>query len=205
MHAWFGQARWLPKNQHLISMIGKAWRGKGVKWEKNTFTYHCWLIGVNSTFPYESSKWACDLISIKSNDRYISENHHIISFTTSPGVVASAIIDLPMVLAKLRVGLQYVVRIPFHTHVCHVLNQSPFSIDFWVSHRRRLRDTRVPFRTSMLHFSRWKHSTTCIVIPRWQIVGAHPMLKEQPFPITIPWQRKSYYNTANSPIKLKND
>lgn len=75
--------------------------------------YHHWLIHIilsNSKFPYESSKWACDLISIKSNDRYSSEKHHIISFTTSPGVVASAIIDLPLILAKLRVGLQYVVR-----------------------------------------------------------------------------------------------
>lgn len=107
MHVWFGQAHWLPRNQHSISMTGRVWRGKiGWKVDVSSLTNS----HINSKFPYESSKWACDLISIKSNDRYSSEKHHIISFTTSPGVVASAIIDLPLILAKLRVGLQYVVR-----------------------------------------------------------------------------------------------
>ncbi|KAJ8651934.1 hypothetical protein O0I10_012481 [Lichtheimia ornata] len=107
----FGHYVMLRELEGLLDASGDArviWTSS-LTAEKSAFDIDDWQ-GLKSTFPYESSKWACDLISIKSNDRYSSENHHIISFTTSPGVVASAIIDLPMVLAKLRVGLQYVYR-----------------------------------------------------------------------------------------------
>lgn len=59
--------------------------------------------------PYESSKWACDLIAIASGERFQREENHIASFTTSPGVVASEIGALPVWVCKARFLVHYLV------------------------------------------------------------------------------------------------
>lgn len=59
--------------------------------------------------PYESSKWACDLIAIVSGERFQREENHIASFTTSPGVVASEIGALPVWVCKVRFLVHYLV------------------------------------------------------------------------------------------------
>lgn len=60
--------------------------------------------------PYESSKWACDIISIALSERFAREENHISSFTTSPGVVASDIGDLPRWITNARTLAHYLVR-----------------------------------------------------------------------------------------------
>ncbi|KAI9318128.1 hypothetical protein BX666DRAFT_2120836 [Dichotomocladium elegans] len=47
--------------------------------------------GIKSPLPYESSKWAMDLVAIGNNARYKSEKLRIASFSTSPGVLATGI------------------------------------------------------------------------------------------------------------------
>ncbi|KAG1441261.1 hypothetical protein G6F56_011563 [Rhizopus delemar] len=64
--------------------------------------------GVKSVVPYESSKFACDLVSVVSHERFKAEKRHISSFTTSPGVVASQIGDLPIWITLFRIILHYV-------------------------------------------------------------------------------------------------
>lgn len=67
---------------------------------------------INSLYshePYESSKWACDMVSIASSERFAKEEARITSFTTSPGVVASDIGELPMWITKARIILHYLV------------------------------------------------------------------------------------------------
>ncbi|KAI7905187.1 uncharacterized protein BX663DRAFT_502056 [Cokeromyces recurvatus] len=76
----------------------------------NCFDIHDWQ-GIESKEPYESSKWACDLVSIVSSERFKRENNHIASFTTSPGVVASHIGELPMWITKARIILHYLFRL----------------------------------------------------------------------------------------------
>ncbi|RCH85257.1 hypothetical protein CU098_009462, partial [Rhizopus stolonifer] len=65
-----------------------------------TAKYDCFNIddwqGIKCKEPYESSKWACDLVSIASSERFKRQETRIVSFTTSPGVVASAIGNLPI-------------------------------------------------------------------------------------------------------------
>ncbi|CEG69968.1 hypothetical protein RMATCC62417_05951 [Rhizopus microsporus] len=66
--------------------------------------------GVESLMPYESSKWACDLVAIATHERYKAGNRKISSFTTSPGVVASQIGDLPLWITLVRIILHYIMR-----------------------------------------------------------------------------------------------
>ncbi|ORX56732.1 NAD(P)-binding protein [Hesseltinella vesiculosa] len=66
--------------------------------------------GVKSEVPYESSKWACDLLATASHDHFKKSNLAISSFTTSPGVVASSIGDLPAWITMFRVILHYIMR-----------------------------------------------------------------------------------------------
>ncbi|KAI8093729.1 uncharacterized protein BX664DRAFT_330441 [Halteromyces radiatus] len=66
--------------------------------------------GLKSTIPYESSKWACDLLSVACHNRFQKENLPISSFTTSPGVVASNIGELPIWITELRKLLHYLMR-----------------------------------------------------------------------------------------------
>lgn len=60
--------------------------------------------------PYESSKWACDLVSIVSSERFARDEVKISSFTTSPGVVASEIGGLPLWITKARIIAHYLVN-----------------------------------------------------------------------------------------------
>lgn len=73
--------------------------------------------------PYESSKWATDLISIRSTERFKQENKKITSFSASPGVVASEIGNLPRWIIMARFVLHYVVSITFLTILHSFLNQ----------------------------------------------------------------------------------
>ncbi|KAI7860886.1 hypothetical protein BDC45DRAFT_563072 [Circinella umbellata] len=77
--------------------------------EKSTFDIEDWQ-GIKSSVPYESSKWACDLVAFGSNVRYKNEKQDIVSFSTSPGVVASSIGNLPIWITKLRTLLHYAFR-----------------------------------------------------------------------------------------------
>lgn len=63
----------------------------------------------DSPIPYESSKWACDLVSVATHERFKAEKRTISSFTTSPGVVASQIGDLPLWITLVRIVLHYIV------------------------------------------------------------------------------------------------
>lgn len=72
--------------------------------------YHVLLAyNIHSKEPYESSKWACDLIAIVSAERFQREENCISSFTTSPGVVASEIGALPVWVCKVRFLVHYLV------------------------------------------------------------------------------------------------
>ncbi|KAI9491457.1 hypothetical protein BDB00DRAFT_833093 [Zychaea mexicana] len=77
--------------------------------EKSVFDIEDWQ-GIRSLMPYESSKWACDLVAIGSNTRYDNEKQNITSFSTSPGVVASSIGNLPIWITKLRTLIHYAFR-----------------------------------------------------------------------------------------------
>ncbi|KAL1929449.1 hypothetical protein VTP01DRAFT_1587 [Rhizomucor pusillus] len=77
--------------------------------EKACFNIDDWQ-GIKSLLPYESSKWACDLVAIATNDRYQEHKQHISSYTTSPGVVASCIGNLPLWIIKLRTLIHYLFR-----------------------------------------------------------------------------------------------
>lgn len=94
-------------NHALISMTGKE--SKGIRVGFYMYDEYLWL-SISSLVPYESSKWACDLISVACHDRFQKENLLISSFTTSPGVVASNIGDLPYWVTELRKLLHYLVR-----------------------------------------------------------------------------------------------
>ncbi|KAI7880676.1 NAD(P)-binding protein [Lichtheimia hyalospora FSU 10163] len=69
--------------------------------EKRLFNIDDWQ-GVKSVLPYESSKWACDLVAIGSNERYKEQGSKIISYSTAPGVVASTIGNLPSWIRRFR-------------------------------------------------------------------------------------------------------
>ncbi|KAI8138569.1 hypothetical protein BJV82DRAFT_288139 [Fennellomyces sp. T-0311] len=77
--------------------------------EDSMFDIEDWQ-GIKSQLPYESSKWACDLVAIGSNARYANQKQDIVSFTTSPGVVASSIGNLPIWITKLRTLIHYAFR-----------------------------------------------------------------------------------------------
>ncbi|CAO3588862.1 unnamed protein product [Absidia cylindrospora] len=77
--------------------------------DESCFDINDWQ-GIKSAIPYESSKWACDLIAIACHERFQAENLPISSFTTSPGVVASNIGDLPGWITQLRKLLHYLMR-----------------------------------------------------------------------------------------------
>ncbi|KAI9311471.1 hypothetical protein BX666DRAFT_1995442 [Dichotomocladium elegans] len=77
--------------------------------EKKLFNSKDWQ-GLASELPYEASKWACDLIGIGSNSRYQEKRQKILSYSTSPGVVASSIGNLPTWIRRLRILLHYLFR-----------------------------------------------------------------------------------------------
>ncbi|KAG1443909.1 hypothetical protein G6F55_012506 [Rhizopus delemar] len=76
---------------------------------KTCFDIEDWQ-GIKSPIPYESSKWACDLVSVATHERFKAEKRTISSFTTSPGVVASQIGDLPLWITLVRIVLHYIMR-----------------------------------------------------------------------------------------------
>ncbi|KAG0743361.1 hypothetical protein G6F57_008157 [Rhizopus arrhizus] len=76
---------------------------------KTCFDIEDWQ-GIKSPIPYESSKWACDLVSVATHERFKAEKRPISSFTTSPGVVASQIGDLPLWITLVRIVLHYIMR-----------------------------------------------------------------------------------------------
>ncbi|KAI8329141.1 hypothetical protein BC941DRAFT_443575 [Chlamydoabsidia padenii] len=77
--------------------------------DQSSFDIDDWQ-GIKSLAPYESSKWACDLISVACHERFHKENLPISSFTTSPGVVASNIVGIPYWITQLRKILHYLMR-----------------------------------------------------------------------------------------------
>jgi hypothetical protein len=68
-----------------------------------------YLKSSRSKEPYESSKWATNLIAFRMNDRFKAENVPITSIMTSPGVVASNIANLPDWVRRVRRMVHYSV------------------------------------------------------------------------------------------------
>ncbi|OZJ04539.1 hypothetical protein BZG36_03996 [Bifiguratus adelaidae] len=66
--------------------------------------------GVYCPYPYESSKWLCDIIAVQINEHFKQKRLKITSFTTHPGVVASSIGNLPRYITESRKLLHYIVR-----------------------------------------------------------------------------------------------
>lgn len=62
-----------------------------------------------SFLPYESSKWACDLVALGSNEKYKEQGSKIVSYSTAPGVVASTIGNLPSWIRRVRIWIHYIV------------------------------------------------------------------------------------------------
>lgn len=84
---------------------------QGILWYVDVYAniQHNLIFIYYSKEPYESSKWACDLISIASSERFQKEETRIASFTTSPGIVASEIGELPVWVVKARILVHYIV------------------------------------------------------------------------------------------------
>ncbi|KAI9468265.1 MAG: hypothetical protein EXX96DRAFT_591511 [Benjaminiella poitrasii] len=107
----FGHYAMMRELEQLLSNSGDGrviWTSSITAYNER-FDINDWQ-GIQSKEPYESSKWACDLVSIVSSERFTRENSHIASFTTSPGVVASHIGELPMWITKARILLHYLCR-----------------------------------------------------------------------------------------------
>ncbi|KAJ8655341.1 hypothetical protein O0I10_009030 [Lichtheimia ornata] len=77
--------------------------------EKRLFNIDDWQ-GVKSVLPYESSKWACDLVALGSNEKYKEQGCKIVSYSTAPGVVASTIGNLPSWIRSVRIWIHYIFR-----------------------------------------------------------------------------------------------
>ncbi|KAI8371112.1 hypothetical protein BD560DRAFT_396154 [Blakeslea trispora] len=101
--------------REMEDLLDKSGDGRIIWTSSITAKYDCFDIddwqGINSKEPYESSKWACDLVSIQSNERFQREGLKISSFTTSPGVVASQIGGLATWIVYFRILFHYFMRI----------------------------------------------------------------------------------------------
>jgi 17beta-estradiol 17-dehydrogenase/3beta-hydroxysteroid 3-dehydrogenase len=75
-------------------------------------------LDAHSLEPYESSKWATDLMSILVSEQYEQQNKKVSSYITSPGVVASGIAGLPGWVVTARVLCHHFLR------VCGVTSQT---------------------------------------------------------------------------------
>lgn len=75
----------------------------------HTFDLDDWQ-GIKALEPYESSKWATNLIAFRMNNRFKTENMPITSIMTSPGVVASNIANLPAWVKRVRRMVHYAFR-----------------------------------------------------------------------------------------------
>ncbi|KAI9300397.1 hypothetical protein BJ944DRAFT_170888, partial [Cunninghamella echinulata] len=93
--------------RQLESLLSNSIDGSRVIWTSSStalnelFDINDWQ-GIKSELPYESSKWACDLLAVASNDYFQQHQLNITSFTTSPAVVASRIGNLPLWIIYLR-------------------------------------------------------------------------------------------------------
>ncbi|ORX60610.1 NAD(P)-binding protein [Hesseltinella vesiculosa] len=102
--------------RQLESLLGNAKDHGRVIWTSSStassefFTLDDWQ-GVKATLPYESSKWACDLLAVATNDYFMQQTLNIRSFTTSPGVVASHIGNLPLWVIYLRSLIHWLFRL----------------------------------------------------------------------------------------------
>lgn len=89
--------------------------GKALKRKLNFGTTLCGHMVLNnflySLEPYESSKWATNLIAFRMNNRFKTENMPITSIMTSPGVVASNIANLPAWVKRVRRMVHYAVSV----------------------------------------------------------------------------------------------
>ncbi|KAI8393584.1 uncharacterized protein BYT42DRAFT_551563 [Radiomyces spectabilis] len=108
----FGHYVMMRELEQLLSNSGDGrviWTSS-ITAEKASFDIEDWQ-GLKSLVPYEASKWACDLVAIATNDRFIQEGLNVVSFTTSPGVVASNIGSLPTWIIKARTLIHYLFRL----------------------------------------------------------------------------------------------
>ncbi|CAO3621456.1 unnamed protein product [Cunninghamella echinulata] len=102
--------------RQLEPLLSNSIDGSRVIWTSSStalnelFDINDWQ-GIKSELPYESSKWACDLLAVASNDYFQQHQLNITSFTTSPAVVASRIGNLPLWIIYLRMCLHYLFRI----------------------------------------------------------------------------------------------
>ncbi|KAL9538346.1 hypothetical protein MBANPS3_011003 [Mucor bainieri] len=115
----FGHYTMMRELEGLLSYTGDGriiWTSS-ITAHSKSFDINDWQ-GVLCKEPYESSKWACDLISIATSERFQKDETRITSFTTSPGVVASEIGELPVWIVKARIVVHYIMR------MCGVASQN---------------------------------------------------------------------------------
>ncbi|KAL0075181.1 hypothetical protein F4703DRAFT_1890095 [Phycomyces blakesleeanus] len=108
----FGHYVMMREFEGLLSASGDGrviWTSS-ITAENDIFDIDDWQ-GIKSPVPYESSKWACDLVGIAMNDQFIQRGRQITSYTTSPGVVATSIGDLPRWITAARTLIHYTFRI----------------------------------------------------------------------------------------------
>jgi 17beta-estradiol 17-dehydrogenase/3beta-hydroxysteroid 3-dehydrogenase len=77
---------------------------------KYKYLYLYMHLDAHSLEPYESSKWATDLMSILVSEQYEQQNKKVSSYITSPGVVASGIAGLPGWVVAARVLCHHLLR-----------------------------------------------------------------------------------------------
>ncbi|RUS30143.1 hypothetical protein BC938DRAFT_479801 [Jimgerdemannia flammicorona] len=104
----FGHYLMLRELEDLLSASddGRVVWTSSMTSEKKSFSLDDFQ-GIRSDVPYESSKWATDLVSVHVNERL--NPRHVRSFTTDPGVVASGIGNLAMWIVQARKVVHYIV------------------------------------------------------------------------------------------------
>ncbi|KAI9005828.1 hypothetical protein CLU79DRAFT_574500 [Phycomyces nitens] len=108
----FGHYVMIRELEHLLSASkdGRIIWTSSITADNDSFDIEDWQ-GIKSNIPYESSKWACDLVAIAMNDQFVQRGRQITSYTTSPGVVATSIGDLPRWITAARTLIHYTFRI----------------------------------------------------------------------------------------------
>ncbi|KAG0187532.1 hypothetical protein DFQ28_006224 [Apophysomyces sp. BC1034] len=97
--------------QHLAnSGDGRVVWTSSVTSDRSCFDLEDWQ-GINNPTPYESSKWACDLLAIASNQLFEKRKLPITSFTTSPGVASSGIGNFPLWVVQGRTPMHLLFRL----------------------------------------------------------------------------------------------
>ncbi|KAI8075011.1 hypothetical protein BC940DRAFT_287212 [Gongronella butleri] len=102
--------------RQLADLLDNATEGGRVIWSSSStafstsFKISDWQ-GVENEIPYESSKWACDMLAVVSGEYFMQQGMNIHTFTVSPGVVASRVGNLPLWIIYLRSLIHLLFRL----------------------------------------------------------------------------------------------